>query len=56
MTSEDKLIPSGWTQVLSGAALGGDKYWSPFHRAWLPVTVNSGRPLLYYAAVIRRFT
>jgi hypothetical protein len=49
-----RLILRGWYQVTSGPALAGDKYWSQKHLGWLPVTVNSGRRVADYAAVIRK--
>lgn len=47
-------IPTGWHLVPSGPALGGDKYWDPDKKVWLPVTVNQGKRVEDFAAVIRR--
>lgn len=52
--TEDNLILPGWALVTEGRAQVFDKYWSPRHGAWLPVTANSGRDVKFYAAVIRR--
>jgi hypothetical protein len=49
-----RLVLSGWTLVTEGPALGGDKYWSPQHGAWLPVTTNSNTCAEDYPAVIRK--
>jgi hypothetical protein len=54
MNHSIRLIPRGWYQVTSGPATCWDKYWSPKHLAWLPITVNSAKQVEDYVAVIRK--
>ena len=51
------LIPTGWHRVISGFTRAGDKYWSSFHLAWLPITTGSDlsqKDVQGFDAVIRR--
>lgn len=50
---EQRLIPSGYYRVFDGIVYGGDKFWSSKHAAWLPITVNDGRIVAGFIAVIR---
>lgn len=48
------LIPTGWHQVHDGSVEFGDKYWDASRLAWLPITVNDGRAVEIFLAVIRK--
>ena len=48
------LILRGYKRVTSGKVQSGDKYWDPKLLAWLPITVNDGREVAEFVAVIRK--
>jgi hypothetical protein len=54
MNHSIRLILRGYSQVTSGPAKALDKYWEPKLLAWLPITVNSGKQVSDFAAVIRK--
>ena len=48
------LILLGYYLIHSGKVQAGDKYWSAKLLAWLPITVNDGRDVVQFDAVIRK--
>ena len=52
--SEAEMIPYGYRIVYEGQVLAGDKYWDSKLLAWLPITVNDGRMVVEFSAVIRK--
>ena len=51
---ENPLVLSGYHLIHSGKVQANDKYWSAKLLAWLPITINDGRDIAEFDAVIRK--